>query len=89
MRPSGALIKDDETLLIVVSDFLATGGDGLLLPVTPPGGFPLSGAAPLARDVLADYLGRLGGHLREETLLDAGTPRLSVAGTLPLSCSTR
>ena len=72
----------------MVSDFLATGGDGLLAPVIPPGGFPLPDTAPLARDVLAEYLGRLGGHLNEAALLDGGTPRLSVPGALPLSCAT-
>ena len=58
-RPSGLPIRDDEPLLVVVSDFLATGGDGILAPVTPPGGFPTPDVAPLARDVLADYLSGL------------------------------
>jgi 2',3'-cyclic-nucleotide 2'-phosphodiesterase (5'-nucleotidase family) len=87
IRLSGVAIKDDELVLVVVSDFLATGGDGTLAPVIPTGGFPIPGAAPLVRDVFADYLGRLGGHLREEQLLDAANPRLSVSGALPTRCS--
>ena len=86
-RPSGLPIRNDEPLLIVVTDFLATGGDGILAPVTPPGGFPISATAPLARDVLAEYLTRLGGHLSEEKLLDKGNPRLLVPGAPPISCS--
>src|SRR6185503_9899995 len=85
-RPSGIPIRDDEPLLVVVSDFLATGGDGILAPVTPPGGFPIPDVAPLARDVLADYLSGLGGHLNEEKLLETGNPRLFVPGALPISC---
>ena len=80
LRPSGVPIRDDEPLLVAISDFLATGGDGMLASVTPPGGFPISATAPLARDVLADYLSRLGGRLREEALLDAGTSAIVRSG---------
>ena len=88
-RPSGAPVKDDEPLVVVVTDFLATGGDGILAPVMPPKGFSMSGASVLARDVLAEYLGRLGGHLREQPLRETASPRLSVSGPLPISCSGR
>jgi 5'-nucleotidase len=71
-RQSGDPIRDDETLLVVVSDFVATGGDGLLAPVTPAGGFSIDYAAPLLRDVFADYLSRFKGALREEPLLESG-----------------
>jgi 2',3'-cyclic-nucleotide 2'-phosphodiesterase (5'-nucleotidase family) len=85
-RPSGARIGEDESLVVVVSDFLATGGDGILTPVTPHGGFALPDSAPLVRDVVADYLTRRGGPLREAELVDPKSPRLSVAGELPVSC---
>ena len=87
VRPSGALIKDGDTLLVVVSDFLATGGDGILAPVMPPGGFPVDHAAPLMRDVFVEYLKNLKGPLREEQLLDTSNPHLSVSGVLPIRCS--
>jgi 2',3'-cyclic-nucleotide 2'-phosphodiesterase (5'-nucleotidase family) len=88
MRPSGTLVPDDQPLQVVVSDFLATGGDGLLAPIIPPGGFQIPDIAPLARDVFAEYLARQGGRLREEQMLDAGNPRLQVTGSVPLSCSS-
>jgi 2',3'-cyclic-nucleotide 2'-phosphodiesterase (5'-nucleotidase family) len=88
-RPSGAPITDDEPLLVVVSDFLATGGDGLLTPIIPPGGFPISDTAPLSRDVFADYLGHRGGPLREDQFLDTGNPRLSVPSGPPITCASR
>lgn len=86
MRPSGVLIKNDEPLQVVVSDFLAT---GMLAPVIPAGAVSGQDAAPLMRDVFAEYLGRRGGHLSEAQLLDGSTPRLSVSGVLPLDCSVR
>ena len=86
---SGIPITDDQVLLVAVSDFLATGGDGILGPVIPPGGFQIPETAPLVREVLAGYLRSLGGHLREEQLLDGDNPRLTVAGVLPIDCSAR
>ena len=75
-RPSGITIADDESLLVVVSDFVATGGDGILTRVTPSGGFSIDHGAPLLRDAFADYLSRLKDPLREEALLEAGTRQL-------------
>jgi 5'-nucleotidase len=86
IRPSGTPIQDGDTLLVVVSEFLATGGDGILAPVLPADGFPVDPAAPLVRDVIVDYLKKLPGPLREEQLLEADSPRLSVPGALPLNC---
>lgn len=88
-RDSGRTIGDTETLTVVVSDFLATGGDGILKPVMPGSGFPVPPDAPLARDVFADYLKRRGGRLNEAQLHDAANPRLSVAGDLPINCQAQ
>ena len=86
VRPSGAPIRDDETVRVVVSDFLATGGDGILAPIMPAGGFPVDHGAPLLRDVFADYLKRQKGPLREADFLDTGGPRLVVPAGLPVKC---
>jgi 5'-nucleotidase len=76
-RPSGAPVRDDESLLVVVTNFVATGGDGILTPVMPQGGFPVDPAAPLARDMFASYLGAWKGTLREEPLLERGRQMIS------------
>ena len=81
-RPSGAAIGDDDAVVLVTSDFLATGGDGILGPIMPPGGFPVDGSAPLVRDLLIEYLKRPDTALDEARHLDA-TPRLSVPASLP------
>lgn len=86
-RPSGALIADDESLLVVTSDFLATGGDGILAPVMPPKGFPIDQAAPLLRDAFIEHLKRVNAPLSEDEVLDMDRPRLSVSGALPVRCS--
>jgi 2',3'-cyclic-nucleotide 2'-phosphodiesterase (5'-nucleotidase family) len=85
-RPSGTAIADADPVLLVTSDFLATGGDGMLTPIMPPGGFPVDAGAPLVRDLLVEYLRRPGAPVREAQLLDA-TPRLSVAGPIPCPAS--
>jgi len=71
-RPSGAAVRDDESLLVVVSDFVATGGDGILTPVMPQGGFAVDHSAQFARDAFAGYLGKWTGPLREEPLVERG-----------------
>jgi 5'-nucleotidase len=86
LRAPTGQVKDEDPLTVVVSDFLATGGDGILKPVIPPQGFAIPDAAPLARDVLADHLRRRGGQLREEQLVDLANPRLVFDGTLPAAC---
>ncbi|HEX5204420.1 MAG TPA: 5'-nucleotidase C-terminal domain-containing protein, partial [Actinoplanes sp.] len=83
-RASGTEIADDDPVLLVTSDFLATGGDGILTPIMPAGGFPVDTSAPLIRDAIVDYMRRPGGPVRESQLIDA-TPRLSVSG--PTSCA--
>lgn len=54
-----------DALLVVVADFVAIGADGILTPVMAEGGFSVDPAAPLARDVFADYLKLCWGPLSE------------------------
>ena len=75
---TGEAIDDGRRLLVATTDFLATGGDGILTPVTPAQGFALPDAAPLLRDVVADWVRRRGGRLRAEQLLDPERPRWAI-----------
>jgi 2',3'-cyclic-nucleotide 2'-phosphodiesterase (5'-nucleotidase family) len=75
LRPSGAPVRDDETLVVVTTDFIALSGDRLLAGIMPPQGFAVDAAAPIARDVVADALRRRGGQLRGADLIDAANPR--------------
>jgi 2',3'-cyclic-nucleotide 2'-phosphodiesterase (5'-nucleotidase family) len=89
LRPSGAPIRDDERLLVSTMDFLATGGDGILSPVMPPGGFAVATDGTLARDDIADWLRRRSGHLREEDLINPANPRWQYSETPPIDCRGR
>jgi 2',3'-cyclic-nucleotide 2'-phosphodiesterase (5'-nucleotidase family) len=85
-RLSGVPVRDDEWLSIAVSDFLATGGDGILKPVLPEHGVNLPTDAPLARDLLAEYLRQRGDGLTEARLVDIENPRVAASAPLPLAC---
>lgn len=86
LRASENPIRDEERLLMVTTDFLATGGDGILSPIMPPEGFAIVDDAPLARDVVAESLRRRGGRLREDELVDRDSPRWVYPGALPVNC---
>ena len=75
---SGEAIEDGRRLLVATTDFLATGGDGILTSVTPSQGFALPESAPLLREVVADWVRRRGGRLGTGELLDPENPRWSV-----------
>jgi 5'-nucleotidase len=78
-RPTGAEIRDDERLVVVTTDFLAMAGDGVFTPVIPARGFALADDAPLARDAVAAWMQRRGGHLRDDELVDLEHPRWPTA----------
>jgi 5'-nucleotidase len=88
-RPSGAALRDDEVVRVVTTDFLATGGDRIFAPIMPPQGFTYSDDEPVARDLVADWLRRRGGTIREGELVDLERPRWSYPGSLPVRCSRR
>ena len=75
---SGEAIEDGRRLLVATTDFLATGGDGILTSVTPAQGFAMPESAPLLREVVADWVRRRGGRLGTGALLDPENPRWSV-----------
>ena len=86
LRPNGSPIADTERLLIATSDFLATGGDGIFVPVTPANGFDVVRDIGLVRDVVVDSLKQRGGTLREEQLVSTPNPRWSLTGKAPVTC---
>lgn len=84
-RANGDTLAPDTRLSIVVTDFLATGGDGIFDGF--PGERPLEAGPPM-RDVLAATLAARGGTLRgdDPVIFDPAHPRLVFPGTLPLRC---
>ena len=86
LRLNGAPVTDTERLLVATTDFLATGGDGIFAPVTPPNGFSIEQDLGLVRDVVVESLKRRGGTLREDQLMDPANPRWTLPGKAPVIC---
>jgi 5'-nucleotidase len=86
-RPDGREIADDEPVTVLTSDFLASGGDGL---VGLDDEVVIESGAPL-RDVIAARLRGSGstGELRPDDpdIYDPQRPRLAVEGARPLPCA--
>lgn len=84
-RPDGSAIADSDELAIVVSDYLATGGDELFAPARlSPDRVKL--LPELLRDALAKRLSARGGSLDGTSFLDPEHPRLAFPGKRPVRC---
>jgi 5'-nucleotidase len=73
LRQSGEPVAPAEPLVVVTTDMLASGA--VFAPVAPPGGFPLTVRAPVAREVVSDWIERRGGRLSEREFVDPGDRR--------------
>jgi 5'-nucleotidase len=85
-RPDGKPIADNETFVLVTSDFLATGGDFLFPSAELPPSSILVDQNMLVRDGMADLLRARGGTLRESDLIDPARPRWVYPGKRPVQC---
>jgi 2',3'-cyclic-nucleotide 2'-phosphodiesterase (5'-nucleotidase family) len=83
----GAPIEDDATLTLLTSDFLATGGDGLMGHVEAGDDAVVVDEGELVRDAMARVLSERGGTLDPTTLYDPDAPRLQYPGERPVSCA--
>jgi 5'-nucleotidase len=67
-RAAGDAVGSDEPLQVVTTDMLA--GGAVFAPVAPPSGFVVPVTAPLAREVVAGWLRRRGGHVSEAPFMN-------------------
>ena len=82
-------IRDRERLTLVTSDFLASGGDGMLADLDlAPGAVVLHDGGPTIRDEVAAVLARRKGPLRGDDphLFHPSAPRLDYPGKRPVRC---
>jgi 2',3'-cyclic-nucleotide 2'-phosphodiesterase (5'-nucleotidase family) len=86
-RDDGRVIADGDTLKVAVNDFLVLGGDNVLTPVTPKGGYPVPEDGPMVRDLLVDWFREHGGHISADDFIDPAHPRWNLPQPLPDSCS--
>jgi len=80
-RDTGAPIRDDETLKVVTTDFLATGGDGFFGPVMP---LHIESSGELLREELAAMLTSKGGTWGAER--QTRPARIAYPGPRPVTC---
>ena len=87
-RDNGRAIFDRESLLVATSDYLATGGDSLFLPLSLPPQRIQIDTRTTFRDALARSLTRHPQlSPRDKAIFDPAHPRLNLSGPRPLSCA--
>jgi 5'-nucleotidase len=84
---AGKVITDERTFTILTSDFLASGGDGLIGRLKLPEG-SVTMTDVIIRDAMADALRARGGTLSPVQVYDPAHPRMDYPGTRPVSCTT-
>jgi 5'-nucleotidase len=87
INDDGREIQDTETLRVVANDFLLLGGDGILTPVIPDGGFDLQTDKPLVRDTLVDWFRNHGGTMNAKQFRDPENLRWNLPDPLPEDCA--
>ena len=75
LRPDDTEIQDEDFVAVMTTDFLAMGGDDVLTAIMPEEGFQSTVVAPLAREVIADWLRERGGNLDAAMFSDADDPK--------------
>lgn len=81
----GTLIDDSARVRVLVNDFLALGGDGILVPIMPDGGFDFDDSLPMTREALISWLAQ-EKQLRDEQFLTGDNPKWLVASAIPETC---
>jgi len=82
----GREIRDEDRIQVIANDFLALGGDDILTPAIPPGGFKLRYDLPLTRDVLVDWFERQDGTLHTADFVSHSAPKWNGTDPLPPAC---
>jgi 5'-nucleotidase len=87
IKSDGSAIEDANALRVATNDFLLLGGDDIMTPVIPEGGFNIPNGKPLVRDVLVDWFRRRGGTMNADEFRDPENLRWNLPDSLPEVCS--
>jgi len=82
----GRVIEDEDSIRMIANDFLALGGDDVLTPIIPEGGFELRKDMPLTRDTLVAWFSRQGETLNPADFETHAAPKWTVPDTFPSTC---
>lgn len=80
-RPDGSVISDDEQLIVITTDYLATGAVNVFDPVELD-----RLDFPLMREVFVDWLRAHGGTLNADQFLEADSPRWNLPKAGDVDC---
>ncbi|MDH3534030.1 MAG: 5'-nucleotidase C-terminal domain-containing protein, partial [Gammaproteobacteria bacterium] len=84
---NGQEIRDTDVLRIGANDFLTSGGDDILTPAMPDGGFALDDDPRLIREIIVDWLRNRGGRLHPQQFQDQAGRRWNLPESLPATCT--
>jgi len=86
-RANGTTIQDDDRVGVIANDYLVLGGDDILTPAIPEGGFVVDYSMPLTRDVLVQWFRNGPETLHPADFLTTGHAKWNVSDSLPESCA--
>ncbi len=78
----GRVVQDTDRVSVLTNDFLALGGDGILTPVIPEGGFEAGADLPLTRDLLVGWFESRGRSLKPGDFDRSSRPAWNISETL-------
>lgn len=84
-RTNGDPIRDADTVSVITNDYLALGGDAILSPAMPAGGFVFDSDMPLTRDLIVNWF-RDRGAIRADDFLTGDQPKWRTPAEIPESC---
>jgi len=82
----GRELSDADRVTLLANDFLVLGGDDVLTPIIPDGGFEIDESMPLTRDVLVDWFNGQSGVLSPDDFQSAASPRWNLPDSVPATC---
>ena len=82
----GRVIGDDDRIRLIANDFLALGGDDILTPAIPEGGFELRYDMPLTRDTLVAWFRAGPDTISPEDFRTHRTPKWNLPDGQPANC---
>jgi 2',3'-cyclic-nucleotide 2'-phosphodiesterase (5'-nucleotidase family) len=83
---AGKVIDDERTLTLLASDFLASGGDGVIGRLKLPDG-SIEMTDVLIRDAMAEALTKAGGKIVPTKVYDPAKPRIDYPKPRPVKCA--
>ena len=86
LRPDGEEIEDDDVLRVVANDFLLLGGDDVLTPVIPEGGFAIPNGTPLVRETIVEWFRSNPGSMNPAEFVNPDALRWNLPPELPGEC---